>query len=216
MCYWTAQLKMADTESLTPPFAPAGAEKSASVHVDLERLQLLAPEGVLVGDVAGPFGAGARGRRFDAVLGQRRGPLRILHCLLGLGRDGVEQDIGCVGGRKQAVPQVKVGNLKALAVTGDHRLSSLPDVPTLKEQGIDTLINGWHGLFAPAGAPDALLDTIALKAKQAMTDPKWAAALAKDGVEAPPARTRAEWTRYIADEHAFWGKKLKALKIDVD
>ena len=73
-----------------------------------------------------------------------------------------------------AVPQVKVGNLKALAVTGMRRLSSLPDVPTLKEQGIDAVINGWHGLFAPAGTPDVLLDTIGAKAKQAMTAPKWA------------------------------------------
>ena len=115
-----------------------------------------------------------------------------------------------------AVPQVKAGNLKALAVTGDQRLTSLPDVPTLKEQGIDAVINGWHGLFAPANTPDALLDTIAKDAKQAMKDPKWAEALAKDGVETPPERTRAELARYIADEHAFWGKKLKALKIDMD
>jgi tripartite-type tricarboxylate transporter receptor subunit TctC len=115
-----------------------------------------------------------------------------------------------------AVPQVKVGNLKALAVTGTHRLSSLPDVPTLKEQGIDAVINGWHGLFAPAGTPDALLDTIGAKAKQAMTAPKWAEVLVKDGVEMPPERTRAEFARYIADEHAFWGQKLKALKIDME
>ena len=115
-----------------------------------------------------------------------------------------------------AVPQVKVGNLKALAVTGNHRLTSLPDVPTLKEQGIDAVINGWHGLFAPARAPDVLLDTIARNAKRAMMDPKWAEVLAKDGVELPPERTRAEFARYIADEHAFWGKKLKALKIDLD
>ena len=115
-----------------------------------------------------------------------------------------------------AVPQVKVGNLKALAVTGNHRLTSLPDVPTLKEQGIDAVINGWHGLFAPASTPGVLLDTIARNAKQAMTNPKWTEVLAKDGVELPPERTRAEWTRYIADEHAFWGRKLKALKIDMD
>jgi len=115
-----------------------------------------------------------------------------------------------------AVPQVKVGNLKALAVTGTHRLSSLPDVPTLKEQGIDAVINGWHGLFAPAKTSDALLDTIARIAKQAMKDPKWAAVLAKDGVELPPERTRAGFARYVADEHAFWGKKLKALKIDME
>jgi tripartite-type tricarboxylate transporter receptor subunit TctC len=115
-----------------------------------------------------------------------------------------------------AVPQVKVGNLKALAVTGTRRLTSLPDVPTLKEQGIDAVINGWHGLFAPGGTPDALLDTIAAKAKQAMKAPKWAEVLDKDGVEVPPERTRAEFARYIADEHAFWGRKLKALKIDMD
>ncbi len=115
-----------------------------------------------------------------------------------------------------AVPQVKVGNLKALAVTGNHRLSSLPDVPTLKEQGIDAVINGWHGLFAPASTPDVLLDTIGSKARQAMTAAKWAEVLAKDGVEVPPQRTRAEFARYVADEHAFWGKKLKALKIDME
>jgi tripartite-type tricarboxylate transporter receptor subunit TctC len=115
-----------------------------------------------------------------------------------------------------AVPQVKVGNLKALAVTGNHRLTSLPDVPTLKEQGIDAVINGWHGLFAPAKTSDVLLDTIARTAKQAMKDPKWAEVLAKDGVEVPPERTRAEFARYVADEHAFWGAKLKALKIDME
>jgi len=115
-----------------------------------------------------------------------------------------------------AVPQVKRGNLKALGVTGTRRLSSLPDVPTLKEQGIDAVINGWHGLFAPAGTPDALLDTIAAKAKQAMKAPKWAEVLDKDGVELPPERTRAEFARYIADEHAFWGRKLKALKVDME
>src|SRR5260370_1370978 len=73
-----------------------------------------------------------------------------------------------------AVPQVKAGNLKALAVTGNRRLTSLPDVPTLKEQGIDTVINGWHGLFAPASTPDVLLHNIARNAKPAMMEPQWA------------------------------------------
>ena len=115
-----------------------------------------------------------------------------------------------------AVPQIKAGTLKALAVTGTRRISSLPDVPTLQEQGIDAAINGWHGLFAPAKTPDAILDRIERDAKLAMRDPKWAEVLAKDGVELPPARTRAEFARYVADEHAFWGRKLKALKIDME
>ena len=57
-----------------------------------------------------------------------------------------------------AVTQIKAGNLRALAVTGEKRIKSLPDVPTLKEQGIDVVVNGWHGLFAPAKTPDAILD----------------------------------------------------------
>lgn len=115
-----------------------------------------------------------------------------------------------------AVGQIKGGNLRALAVTGEKRVKSLPDVPTLKEQGIDVVVNGWHGLFAPAKTPDAILDKIDKDAKQAMKDPKWEEALAKDGLELPPERTRAQFAKFVADEHAFWGKKLRALNIDME
>jgi len=115
-----------------------------------------------------------------------------------------------------AVGQVKAGNLRALAVTGEKRVKSLPDVPTLKEQGIDVVVNGWHGIFAPAKTPDALLDKIEQQAKQAMKDPKWEEALSKDGLELPPDCTRAQFAKFVADEHAFWGKKLKELKIEME
>ncbi|WP_421999820.1 Bug family tripartite tricarboxylate transporter substrate binding protein [Reyranella sp.] len=115
-----------------------------------------------------------------------------------------------------AVGQVKAGNLKALAVTGEKRVSSLPDVPTLKEQGIDVVVNGWHGLFAPAKTPDAVLDKIAADTKAAMKDPRWATALAKDGLEMPPDLSRAQFARFVADEHAFWGKKLKELHVQME
>jgi tripartite-type tricarboxylate transporter receptor subunit TctC len=115
-----------------------------------------------------------------------------------------------------AVGQVKAGNLKALAVTGEKRIKSMPDVPTLKEQGIDVVVNGWHGLFAPAKTPDATLDKIEKDTKAAMKDPKWEEALAKDGLEQPPERTRVQFAKFVADEHAFWGKKLKALNIEME
>jgi tripartite-type tricarboxylate transporter receptor subunit TctC len=115
-----------------------------------------------------------------------------------------------------AVGQVKAGNLKALAVTGEKRIKSLPDVPTLKEQGIDVVVNGWHGLFAPAKTPDAILDKIEKDTKQAMKDPKWEEALAKDGLELPPDRTRAQFAKFVADEHKFWGAKLKELKVEME
>src|SRR4051812_32851313 len=108
-----------------------------------------------------------------------------------------------------AVSQIKGGNLKALAVTGNKRVKSLPDVPTLKEQGIDVVVTSWQGLFAPAKTPADVLDKIEAATKKAVKDPKWEEALARDGLEQPPERTRAEFTKFVKDEHAFWGKKLK-------
>jgi tripartite-type tricarboxylate transporter receptor subunit TctC len=115
-----------------------------------------------------------------------------------------------------AVSQVRGGNLKALAVTGDKRIKSLPDVPTLKEQGIDVVVNSWHGLFAPAKTPEAILDKIDKDARAAMKDAKWEAALAKDGLELAPERSRADFAKFVRDEHAFWGKKLKDLRIEME
>ena len=115
-----------------------------------------------------------------------------------------------------AVTQIKAGNLRALGVTGERRIKSMPDVPTLKEQGIDVVVNGWHGLFAPAKTPAAVLDKIEKDVKQAMKDPKWQEALAKDGLEQPPERNRAEFTKFVQYEHGFWAKKLKALKIEME
>jgi len=115
-----------------------------------------------------------------------------------------------------AVSQIKGGNLKALAVTGNKRVKSLPDVPTLKEQGIDVVVTSWQGLFAPAKTPDATLDKIEKAAKEGMKNPKWEEALARDGLEMPPERTRAEFTKFVKDEHTFWGKKLKELKIEME
>jgi tripartite-type tricarboxylate transporter receptor subunit TctC len=115
-----------------------------------------------------------------------------------------------------AVSQIKGGNLKALAVTGNKRVKSLPDVPTLKEQGIDVVVTSWQGLFAPAKTPADVLDKIEKATKEGMKNPKWEEALARDGLEMPPERTRAEFTKFVADEHAFWGKTLKKLNIDME
>lgn len=115
-----------------------------------------------------------------------------------------------------AVSQVKGGNLKALAVTGNKRVKSMPDVPTLKEQGIDVVVTSWQGLFAPAKTPADILDKIEKATKEAMKNPKWEEALARDGLEQPPERTRAQFIKFVADEHVFWGKTLKELKIEME
>ncbi len=58
------------------------------------------------------------------------------------------------------VPQIQAGKVRAIAITGDRRSSSLPDVPTLAELGLaNAESSGWFGLLAPAGTPNAIIDT---------------------------------------------------------
>lgn len=60
-----------------------------------------------------------------------------------------------------AVPQVKSGNLRALAVTGTERSKALPDVPTMAEAGVkDYSFASWHGVFYPAGVPDSIVNKV--------------------------------------------------------
>lgn len=58
------------------------------------------------------------------------------------------------------LPYVKDGRLKVLAVTGDKRISALPDVPTFAEVGLPQVRNNWFALFAPRGTPAPLVDKL--------------------------------------------------------
>ncbi len=70
-----------------------------------------------------------------------------------------------------AYPHVKSGKLRALAVAGPKRVASLPDVPTLKEAGVDGVdVTQWYGLFAPAKTPKAVVDQINKALNQVLSD----------------------------------------------
>lgn len=113
-----------------------------------------------------------------------------------------------------AVGQIKAGKLRALAVTGDRRVKSLPDVPTLEEAGFKGLVvKGWHGLFVPSKTPAEIIDRLEKEAKAALGEKKMEEALAKDGLELPPPQSRAEFAKAVRNEHAFWATKLKELDI---
>ena len=103
--------------------------------------------------------------------------------------------------------------LVIIAFARPRQSLTITDIP---EEGIDVVVTSWQGLFAPAKTPDAILDKIEAATKKGMTDPKWEAALTRDGLEMPPERTRAQFAKFVADEHNFWGRKLKELKIEME
>jgi tripartite-type tricarboxylate transporter receptor subunit TctC len=99
--------------------------------------------------------------------------------------------VGLLGGSIDAVASgpstviqhVKAGTVRVLASWGDHRLASLPDVPTLSESGFNAVFFQWSGLFAPAGTPAPVLAKLRDAARITASDPRFVAALAT--VETP-------------------------------
>jgi len=85
------------------------------------------------------------------------------------------------------VPQIKSGNVKVYAVTTPARLPSLPDVPTLDEQGVkgfDLVV--WNGLYAPRGTPKPALDKLVGALQAAVQDPAFKSRLGELGAEPVP------------------------------
>jgi tripartite-type tricarboxylate transporter receptor subunit TctC len=84
--------------------------------------------------------------------------------------------------------QIKGGEIKAYGVFADQRLGNLPDIPTVKEGGIEGLSFGiWHGLYAPAGTPEPIVAKLSEALKVAIADPKVVQRFAELGTAPVPA-----------------------------
>lgn len=100
-------------------------------------------------------------------------------------------------GPSAAIGQIKAGKMRALAVWGDKRLASLPDVPSMKELGYDATFYIWSGLFAPSATPAPIMTTLRDAARRTVADPEFKEAMAK--VETPIAYLDApEFAAFVA------------------
>jgi tripartite-type tricarboxylate transporter receptor subunit TctC len=103
-------------------------------------------------------------------------------------------------GPSAAIGQIKGGKMRALAVWGDKRLASLPDVPSMKELGYDATFYIWSGLFAPAATPSPILMTLRDAVRRTAEDPEFKEAMAK--VETPIAYLDAPEFKTFLDKDA--------------
>jgi tripartite-type tricarboxylate transporter receptor subunit TctC len=103
---------------------------------------------------------------------------------------------------------VKSGKLRALAVTSEQRLASYPQVPTLKEQGIDLAVNFWSGLLAPAGTPAPIVRRLQEEMARIMALPDVVERMAKLDIR-PVGGSSADFARTIATEIPLWTQVAK-------
>lgn len=110
-----------------------------------------------------------------------------------------------------AVPHVKSGKARALAVTGAKRLASLPEVPTLKEVYNDDLMvqEAWGGLWVPAGTPAPVVQQLFVATRQAFQDAELRAHYQGAGSEVELSESPAAFLAFMRAESAKWARVIQ-------
>ena len=116
-----------------------------------------------------------------------------------------------------ALPQIRGGKLKALAVTSAQRSAALPDLPTIAEagpvKGFDA--SSWFGLFAPNGTPAEIVNRIQQETAKALQSSVLKERLLSQGA-IPGGQPPAEFVKFIAAETKKWAQVVKASGAKVD
>jgi tripartite-type tricarboxylate transporter receptor subunit TctC len=112
-----------------------------------------------------------------------------------------------------ALPQIKSGKVRAIAVTSAKRSPALPDVPTVAESGLPGYeAIAWQGLIAPAGTPKAVIARLNAEFVNALKQPEVVAKLNEQGFET--VASTPEWfAQYTRTEIAKWSKVIKGAGI---
>ena len=127
---------------------------------------------------------------------------------------------GILGGQVQfaivslpaALQQVKAGQLKAIAVAGDKRSIAAPDVPTMKEQGVDCVVNSWYGALVPAKTSPAIIAKLNGAMAKVLATPELRDKLLLQGAEAT-STTPADFEQLIRDELKKWEYVIREARI---
>ena len=108
-----------------------------------------------------------------------------------------------------ALPQIKAGKVKAVAVTSAKRSAQLPDVPTLAESGVPGFdVSSWQALYLPAGTPAAIVAKLNAEVQKIVAQPEVKAKMESLGLEYAP-NSPAQFTEFQKAEQARWAKVIK-------
>ena len=159
---------------------------------------------------------------FDMEVLSKRAGLDMIHIPVKAGAGGILNDL--VNGDLQVCflnvattsGQVKAGQLQVFAVVSDKRLPDYPDFPTMAEvgyPGVGTI--AWQALFAPAGTPPEVIETLHKAVLQALDSEPVRDSFKKSGIRAAPTASPEDAKSWLRSEMETWRKIVAETKIDL-
>lgn len=126
------------------------------------------------------------------------------------------QTISMMPGLAAALPHIKSGKVRPIAVTGLKRHALIPDVPTFKELGFDGFEGvQWYGVSGPANLPPAIITLLNNEINNAIQSPELKERLSSEAIQ-PMPMSPEQFGQYIKDDIARWSKIAKARNIQLD
>ena len=202
----------------TAPYAIATqAAKPWKSFAEVAAASKLKPDSVSIGSI----GNGTLGH-LVLVQAQQMGGFRITHVPFAGGGPmnqnilGGQIDMGA-GSVALLAPQVKSGKMRAIATTGEKRSSTMPEVPTLIEQGFPGLTAyAWWGVYAPTGTPKPIIDKFHAELVKVLSQPDVRKTLAEGLGMDLVVSTPEELQKWTLEQLARWGKIVKENGIKTD
>jgi tripartite-type tricarboxylate transporter receptor subunit TctC len=115
-----------------------------------------------------------------------------------------------------AVTQLaQAGRMRPIAVSGADRVNAFPDLPTMREQGVEIVSTGWFGLCTPAGVPDPILARLETELSAVMEEPELRQRIIAGG-SVPRRMGRADFARFMAEESERWRVVIQAVGATAD
>ena len=115
-----------------------------------------------------------------------------------------------------AVNFAKQNRIRMLGVISPERNPALPEIPTMREQGLDMVVGSWQGLFVPKGTPQPVVNKLYKVGVEMMKDPQVIKRLSDGGVAIITSKSPADFVGFVKKETERFGKVIKDAKIQTE
>ena len=132
--------------------------------------------------------------------------------------------IGLLGGEVQmmfvtfssAVNFAKAGKVRMLGMISPDRNPALPEIPTMREQGLDMVVGSWQGVFVPVGTPQPVVNKLFKFSVDMMKDPLVVKRLGELGIDIVTSKSSADFVAFVKAETERFGKVIKDNNIQTE